>query len=200
MQKNFYVMRTNYMGYAEVFIENDQTVWEKCPMCSSIFEERKHEILKLHFLGKREGDSFLHVGGCACHVVSLKLLKLLSENEISGFLQNEIECTGWYDKNGKLLDKNCSKYKELIVTGRAGYLKNRNGKEIPKCPRCGAKNILKAKKEKGFIIDEGWDGSDMFYFKNWIGVIIVTEKVKQLLEKNKMKNVIFEKLDEFTFS
>lgn len=40
----------------------------------------------------------------------------------------------------------------------------------------------------------------MFYFKNWIGVIIVTEKVKQLLEKNKMKNVIFEKLDEFTFS
>lgn len=196
MRTNFYVMRTNYTNYAEAFIEADQTIVKKCPMCGSISEERKYDKFKLYFLGKREGDSLL---AFECHIVSLKLLQLLYNNGISGFIENDFECTGWYDRKGKLLEKSSSNYKELIVTGRAGYLKNKDGIEIPKCPKCSAKNIFKVKKEKGFMVDEEWDGSDMFYFKNWLGTIIVTEKVKCLLEENKMKNIVFIKLDEFTF-
>lgn len=91
-------------------------------------------------------------------------------------------------------------YKELIVTGRCGSLKTRKGMEIPKCPKCGALRRDYLKKEKGFMVDEEWDGSDIFYFRDWKGLIVVTEKVKCLLEKNKMKNVAFVNLEEFTFS
>ena len=51
-----------------------------------------------------------------------------------------------------------------------------------------------------WCINEEWDGSDIFYFKDWKGLIVVTEKVKYLLEKNKMKNVAFANLEEFAFN
>ena len=197
METNFYTMKTKPISYTDVIIDNDQTVTKKCPMCGSVLGERKYDKYKLRFWGTREGDLLFSPD---CHIVSFNLLKLLYDNKVSGFLENEIDCTGWDDRKGKRLQKDSSSYRELIITGRAGYLKNMEGIEIPKCPKCGAKDIPAAEKEKGFIVDEEWDGSDMFYFKNWPGMIIITEKVRCLLEKNKMKNVRFTILAEYTFS
>lgn len=51
----------------------------------------------------------------------------------------------------------------------------------------------------GLFVDLSWDSSDLFYFENWQGVIIVNEKVKEIIEKNKLKNIEFKKLSEFKF-
>ena len=193
---DFYVMQIRSANYFYAKTKNDQYIVKKCPMCGSVRQERKYEQLKITIMGKMKAD---YVFSPYYHIVSSKMLKLLSDNEISGFLGNDINCIEWRDRNGILLNQDIPALKELIVTGRCGRLKTKNNIEIPECPKCGA--LIKSlwKKEKGFVVDE-WDSSDMFHFKNWRGPIIVTDKVKCLLEKNKMKNIKFQRLDEFQFS
>lgn len=36
-----------------------------------------------------------------------------------------------------------------------------------------------------------WDGSDIFSFSNWIGVMICSEKLKEACEKEKIKGIRF---------
>lgn len=197
MQNNFYVMTTKSANYFYALVEKGQTIVKKCPMCGGVWEERKYDKYKMKFKGKKEGD---YIFSPNCNIVSLKLLRMLHDNKISGFIENDIICTEWCDREGKLFESDSSQYKELIVTGTAGCLKTKSGVEIPKCLKCGALRVSShIRNQKGFIVDEEWDGSDMFHFKDW-GPIIITEKVKCLMEKNKMKNVEFEKLDEVTFS
>lgn len=47
---------------------------------------------------------------------------------------------------------------------------------------------------------ESWDGSDVFYFKNWDGVLIVTRRVKELLEENRMKNMDFIDVEDYVLT
>ena len=197
MQMHFYFMETSSSNYLYAKIKSDQLIINKCPMCGRVYEEGKYEQFKIQLWGKKEGD---YIFSPYCNIVSSKMLELLYNNEIGGFLENDINCTEGRDRKGILLKGNIPVYKELIVTGRCGYLKTRNGMEIPKCSKCGALKRDYLKKEKGFIVDEEWDGSDIFYFKDWKGLIVVTEKVKYLLEKNKMKNVAFANLEEFAFN
>ena len=197
MQTNFYLMATKSSNYFYAMVEEGQTIDKECPMCGSVREERKYEKYKMRFKGKMEGD---YIFSPYCDIVSLRMIKWLYDNKISGFIENDIICTEWRDRAGKLIENDSSQYRELIVTGTAGCLKTKSGEEIPKCPKCGALRRSYLKKEKGFMVDDEWDGSDLFHFEDWKGLIVVTEKVKALMIKNKMKNVAFEKLDEFTFS
>lgn len=190
-------METKSSNYFYAMVVDGQTIDKKCSMCGSVREERKYDKFKLKFQGRMEED---YIFSPYCDIVSLRMLRLLYDNKISGFIENDLICTEWRDRTGKLLKKDSSQYRELIVTGTAGCLKTKSGVEIPKCPKCGALRRNYLKKEKGFIVDEEWDGSDMFHFKDWKGLIIVSGKVKDIIEKGKMKNVQFEKLDEFTFA
>ena len=91
-------------------------------------------------------------------------------------------------------------FKELVIMGKGGFLCDKNGEIVEKCNTCNVFDYDKAGDMQGFGVNiEEWDGSDMFFFDNWPGVIIVTEKVKNLIEEKKLKNIIFTNLKEFTF-
>ena len=201
MENNFYVLREKHGNYAKAISNETDEFFKhikKCPMCGAI-AERPNVKHRMYFVGKKEGDYYFTT---SCHVASSKLVQVLYNHEVSGFEAKKIECTGWYDGKGNLLDKDASGYKELVITGRAGYLQTRRGAEVPRCQKCGCflgglKSTKELLREGGFEVNDEWDGGDMFHYKNWKGAIIVTERVKQLLEDNKIKNVILTKLDEF---
>ena len=67
------------------------------------------------------------------------------------------------------------------------------------CEKCGKIEYFGLYSYKGFSTDD-WDGSDMFFLKNWPGVLLVTTKVKKVITKNKFKNIRFEPLKEFQFT
>jgi len=79
------------------------------------------------------------------------------------------------------------------VTGKGGkaqglYLKYR-------CEACGLERY--GGYENGIIFDEKeWDGSDFFEVDGW-GVILITERVKDFIEKHGLTNVIIIPLNEF---
>lgn len=197
MFNEFFVVSDAYTNFARAIRDDDQTIVEKCPMCGAVFEKRKYKKFKVHFSGKREGDYYF---APICSIASERLLQTLREAEITGFSENEIECSGWYDSKGNELPIDFSKYKELVVNGRTGYLLCKDGTEVLRCSKCGALRGTTLEKVKGLSVGNEWDGSDIFYFKNWRGPIIVTKKVKELLVKKKLKNIIFIDLEDFTFT
>ncbi len=71
--------------------------------------------------------------------------------------------------------------------------------EFEACSTCG--NIIE--NESGIVgvsFDiSKWDGSDIFLVDNFTGIPVVTQKVKDLLEKNKIKNVTFTSIKEKEF-
>lgn len=196
MLNEFYVINEKYTGYAEAIRDENQMIVKKCSICGSIFSNRKNDKFRVHFQGKREGDYYY---APICNIVSQKFLSLLKSENITGFIEKDIECSGWYDTLGNILQIDFSKYKELEVTGKAGYLKNINGKQVIKCIKCNSVDWKHLHEVNGLLVDLSWDRSDLFYFENWQGVIITTKKVKELVEKNKLKNIEFEKLSEFKF-
>ncbi|MGA3598860.1 hypothetical protein ACPCXA_01995 [Lysinibacillus agricola] len=52
---------------------------------------------------------------------------------------------------------------------------------------------------EGLSVDEKeWDGSDIFYFNNWYGNLIITEAVYNVLNESNTQNVRFINLREFS--
>ncbi len=194
MKNEFYILSKTYTNYAIAVQEEQPFIVEECPVCGAIFDKRIEEKYKMHFEGKKVGDYYF---APICNIVSEKMLQLLKDNEITGFREKEIECTGWYDRKGNELPIDFSGFREIEITGRTGKLLNLEGKEVENCPHCHALKDEGLRSVEGLSVGEEWDGSDMFYFRNWSGVTIVTSKVKELLESNKMKNVDFIKLSEY---
>ena len=89
-------------------------------------------------------------------------MKILYENNITGFSTKEINCTGWCDKRGK---------------------------EVDRCFKCGAFKGNPYNRINGLSVGDEWDSSDLFYFKNWEGPLIVTRRTKELIENNNLKKV-----------
>ena len=112
-------------------------------------------------------------------------------------------CTKWVDHRGNpIAGKDFSKYKDLLITGRTGLLKDINGNVLKMdCEVCGRLQIGgegSLDEAEGLMVDENeWDGSDMFYFKNWEGNLIVTERVKTIIEKGKFRNIEFYNLKDY---
>ena len=131
------------------------------------------------------------------HLVSPQLLNALQEAGITGYYDQKTDFIEWTDRTtGKNLDIDGSKYREIVITGRGGYLTDLEGNRIPYCEKCGKIERFGLYSYKGFSTDD-WDGSDMFFLKNWPGVLLVTTKVKKVITKNKFKNIRFEPLKEF---
>lgn len=77
---------------------------------------------------------------------------------------------------------------EFIVTGRGGDAHPKSGIKLKyECSACG--DILYTGFGKGLFVDESqWDGSDFFIIWPLPKFIIVTERVKEFIEKHKLKN------------
>lgn len=192
MKEEFYIV-DELTGYARAIGDERQIIVEECPVCGSAIRKRKNEKLKLHFEGKRMGDYYYtHT----CNLISKRMLQLLKDNGITGFVEKEIECTRWYDRHGNKLDMDFE-YVELEVTGRGGDLLDIDGEKVKKCPECNNLDWDSLEEVEGLSIGEEWDGSDIFYFDDWKGAVIVTQRVKELLESEGMKNIDFTKLSEY---
>ena len=145
-------------------------------------------------MGKYEYDYLSSRNGI---IVSSKFLNALSEVSATGNMVKEIELSGWYNGNGKIrLDKNIDDYKELVITGRCGYMRNKRQELIKSCDLC--KTVAPSEERDGYGVDlNEWDGSDICFYTNLVwGHVIVTEKVKNILEKKKMKSIYFQKIED----
>lgn len=117
--------------------------------------------------------------------VSGRVIRILSENEVSGWSTYPVEV---FDPGGELL----ADYHGLVVTGGvcdADYSRSAVITKPPPAPRGKSYDVY-----KGLFFDEDqWDGSDMF----WVGgVRVVVEKVKTVFEKSGIENVAFTPLPE----
>lgn len=194
----FYIIwQKNYTEFASAIWvdETKDEIWE-CPCCGAIYSKRLPNA-KLYLKGKKAADYYYATN---CNIISGKMQKLLLEAEITGFTLRDLDIQEWYDKKGKKLDLPYDDLKEIVITGRCGYLRHKDGRIVDKCNLCGGKNYKKQGEVNGLSVNlKEWDKSDMFYFKNWEGPIIVTEKVKEIVEKNKLKNIRFENIKDFKF-
>ncbi|MDR0404274.1 MAG: hypothetical protein LBH37_00460 [Oscillospiraceae bacterium] len=201
MQQNFYRLRDDhYKLYAlpQPSPNNIEEVTE-CKSCKAIRVKCKNDIKSISFIGKRVAD--YHSGGLNhWNIISEKFQNLLLNSDITGYELKEIEFYGWYDKREKRVDIDGSEYKQLITTGKCGDLRFKSGRFIKKCKLCNGIDHDDAQTEIGLGFDlKDWSGHDMCLYNNWSGNIIVTQKVKDLIEKNKIRNVDFELLSEFDF-
>ena len=196
---DFYLMCEKSTNYALLSCPYSQPYKEEvCPLCGGIYMARIKPIIQTRFVGKKEADYFYDPSFIA-HLVSPELLQVLKESDITGFYDQETDFVEWTDRTtGKKLDIDGSKYREIVITGRGGYLTDLEGNRIPHCEKCGKIESFGIYAYNGFSTDY-WDGSDMFFLENWPGVLIVTSKVKKILSKFKFKNVSFELLNEYRF-
>lgn len=153
---------------------------------------------KAEIWGKYEYDYLSSGNGI---IVSSKFLNALSEVSATGYMIKEIELSGWYNGNGKIrLDKNVDDYKELVITGRCGYLRNKRRELMKSCDLC--KTVPPSVERDGYgVYLYEWDGSDICFYTNLVwGHVIVTEKVKNILEKKKMKSIYFQKIEDYVWN
>lgn len=160
--------------------------------------EEEWHTYKAEIRGKCEYDYMASGNGI---IVSEKFLNALNEVSATGYTVKDIELLGWYNGNGKIrLDKNAGNYKELVVTGRCGYVRNKKHELTKCCDLCKTENSDEVLDGLGVDLDE-WDGSDICFYTNLVwGHVIVTEKVKAILEKKKMKSIYFQKIEDYVWN
>lgn len=187
MEKQFYFMEQDYDGnYAEVHNRNRDYVRTECEICGRpkvTFD--KAQVLEL--VGRKKANFYCGSGIKFDFYVDEKLENLLTENNITGISFKEIE------KYNSSVDG----LKEMVIEGRAGYLRKKNGELLEKCEKCNC--IVEDYSEVigATIMEEDWDGADIFLIENYRGIPVVTRKVKELFEGNKIKNTIFTLIEEF---
>jgi len=125
-------------------------------------------------------------------LVTDKFLACLHKNNVTGYSVQTIIVK--QDKR-----KNRRRLYELIVSGSKLHIGKESGYEVMSvCDVCGA---VKIKEPTMFAIDDDIDiKTDFFMFKEYIKYIFVNEKVKAILEENKITGVEFRKMKEFRFS
>ncbi len=197
-------MKTTDENYVRVYEAegNSKNIKEYaiCSGCKNPYGKRIKKNYKVYAVGKKEGDFYKAI---ICQIVSRSLLAELQKENVTGFEVMDMICTKWVDHRGNpIAGKDFSKYKELLITGRTGLLKDINGNVLKMdCEVCGRLQIGgegSLDEAEGLMVDENeWDGSDMFYFKNWEGNLIVTERVKTIIEKGKFRNIEFYNLKDY---
>jgi len=92
----------------------------------------------------------------------------------------------------------CFNLWELIETGSAGKAhKDADIRTEMYCEYCGLVKYTPTKKGIGIVVDEAnWDGSDFFTITEYWKFVLVTEKVKKIIEENNLKGVVFTNLNE----
>ena len=128
-------------------------------------------------------------------IVSERVIELFKSNGITGWKTYDVEI---HSKKNELISQ---KYFGLIITGRCGYRDySKNAIVMDKI------GITTEPHSKGFFFkDDYWDGSDLFMCKpdeNGESTMFrfCTQKVADLIKKEKIKNLSLEKVTDFSMS
>lgn len=197
MQQEFYMLDEDYDGgFAEAIYKNNKSEVEACKLCGGR-KVKRISNLTVYFQGKKEADIYQVP---QYTIINTNVYYRLKEMNITGFSVGDIDILGCFDKKGNPIQLDVSGLKEMIVNGRCGYLRNKDGTLVEKCEQCNRFNPVSKHNVHGLSINtDEWDGSDIFFFNNWFGVIIVTERVKNVLEQARFKNIRFQNIKEFEF-
>ena len=133
---------------------------------STIEENNVFDIYK----GKKAFDAIRYCDSVQW-VFSEKVKTILEENNVSGIVFYPI-----------VINKLREKYFGYYVSGKAGKITNTDDMDMPP--------MFEPIK---FNINE-WDGSDIFCFEN-SGAKYMTERIKNILEQNKVTNIIFKEVN-----
>lgn len=170
--------------YSNARVINCQSIHRKCVNCGCIFSEPIMPPFDYVIEGKRLGDIMSILPGY--YLVSEKVCELFKSNNVSGVsFSKVINCINWHDRKGVTINQTPPSYYYMIIEGKCGEVVLSNGKSIPKCPVCNSLQCNFGIKTAFFIDD--WDGSDIFTHDFATGMIC-TEKVKNIIEKNNLKN------------
>ena len=135
-------------------------------------------------IGKKAYD-LVGSGYAGLNLFSSKIINMLKENKITGWKTYPCEIYDW--DNNKL-----EGYSIFSVTGRCSaidYSKSEKFIKQPYSPKGRPVNAL-----RGLYFESGsWDESDIFTPEDSM-FSIVTEKVKELFEENKITNIKFERI------
>lgn len=186
-EQEFYFLNTKD-GFAKAIQEEMARERRICEECGGI-RVTHLENTHVSFRGSRKGNYYT----IPSHfMIDKKVKQLFEENKITGYELKDINIEGSYDFRDDGIQ-------EMVITGRAGHLQKLTGEEFKACSTCG--NIIERKSGiVGVTFDiNKWDGSDIFLIDNFRGIPVVTQKVKDLLEKNKVKNVTFTNIKEKEF-
>ena len=116
-------------------------------------------------------------------LVTEKVLALLKRNEITGY--SVVPASIEYVQNGQTAPPEVW---ELVVSGKAGEAHPDSGiNKIYHCPECNL--VVYSSFRNGIIVDEKkWDRSDFSTVEGYPKYILITERVKKIIIKNKLTN------------
>ncbi|MGJ8716438.1 MAG: hypothetical protein ACSHXG_15135 [Maribacter stanieri] len=128
-------------------------------------------------------------------IVSKRVIELFKSNAITGWKTYDVKI---YSKKDELIDKN---YFGLIITGRCGYRDYSTSSIVMDKIGITAEPHLKGY----YFKDDFWDGSDLFMSnpdeKGEAPMYrFCSERVVQLFKKEKIQNIVFKEVTEFTMS
>ena len=176
----------------KALFEDEESEKFFCPICGSVYKSVRTADYKYGIRGKKRFDALQAPG---CYLGNEKVFEVLEKYHITGYEKVTAKCVYWYTKNGKEVPHEENEYHEIKILGKCGPMCDQEGKVIPGCEECGWVRFFG--KEVGLSVDEStWDGSDIFSFSNWLGVMICSEKMKEAFEKEKIKGYEFRLLEE----
>ena len=128
MNMSFYHMTHGYSNhYARAKGRIGKYERHPCEVCeANHIIELENTRVEIH--GKKHADYYWIPGR---HIISPAFQQLLEENNVSGYHLQDIQLVDCDDFSQEGL-------KELVVTGRSGYLKDINGNYYKRCPKCDA--------------------------------------------------------------
>lgn len=155
------------------------------------YENYKFPVIFLskdsEYIKNNKKTDFLNTGyGGLIYAVSEKVVDVLSSNNITGWKTYPVEV---YDRNENYIGG----YYGFTITGRCLALKPSLAEPYVKQYPGGPYNTY-----KGHPLNlDYWDGSDIFLLQGTT-FQFVSKKVKNIIKKNKLTNICFEDIAEFT--
>ena len=152
-------------------------------------------VLVKHSMGEKNPCDIIWTSIGFPLIVSERVIEIFKSNAITGWKTYDVEI---YSKENKLIDQ---KYYVLIITGRCGFRDYSTSPII-----MDTIGITTEPHLSGFYFkDDFWDGSDLFMCNpDEMGQTnmfrFCNEKVVQLMKKEKIKNIEFERLTDITMS
>lgn len=194
----FYVVHSDLSGYyAQAEYSKQKMKQYECKKCHLIYKSVRADNYHVHFIDGRLPDFYNAPG---CYIGNCTFFNMLDKYELTGYEIREIVCTGWQDKKGNPMVEKTNDLREVFILGRCGVMCHVDGKEVERCDVCGRINFETRMNLRGLSVDvETWDGSDIFSFSNWPGVMIATQRFKDACETERIKGITFEALDKFCF-
>ena len=178
----FYYLEDPFFDYAYRIGSRDHDAQQALELFWGIFNPTKPVIYKAYQGGKAADFLWGWFGVC----VSTKIIDLLTTNKLEGWTTYPVEV---YDRAERLLPG----YHGFAVTSYAGE------RQIERSPIVESRPLFPGGKTgliyKGIFFDEAlWNGSDVFRVGN--GIIVVTQKVRDILTINKIRNIGLVRLSE----